>query len=98
MGEIKFLRPILDFLKQLMLGATPPIILVVDGHSIHKSAIVKEYVESTQGMLELYYILPYAPQLNPDEQVWKNVKERAANRPTDKFHLRILLRRALERL
>lgn len=89
----------IDFLRHLMLGATRPIILVVDGHSIHKSGEVKAFVASTEGMLELCYLPPYSPQLNPDEQVWKHVKERVAKqKPTDKYSLRILLREALERL
>lgn len=89
----------LKFLRQLMLGATQPIILIVDGHSIHKAGIVKEYVESTQMQLELYHLPPYSPQLNPDEQVWKNVKERVSKQmPSDKIHLRTLIQDALTRL
>jgi len=43
------------------------------------------YVEFTNGKLELFYIPPCAPQLNPDEQVWKNVKGQAAKKcPYDK--------------
>ena len=88
-----------DFLRQLMLGATQPILLVVDGHSIHKAKTVQDYVESTNGELELIFLPPYSPQLNPDEQVWKNVKERVAKqKPSDKFSLRILLNEALIRL
>jgi transposase len=60
-----------QFLQQLILGAEQPIILVVDGHPIHKAKLVAEYVASTDGMLELYFLPPYSPQLNPDEQVWK---------------------------
>ncbi|RMX17453.1 transposase, partial [Vandammella animalimorsus] len=87
------------FLEQLMFHAPTPIILVVDGHPIHKAKIVKEYVESTKGMLELHYLPPYSPQLNPDEQVWKNVKERVAKQlPENKLQLRSLLQQALERL
>lgn len=60
---------------------------------------MKEYVDSTKGMLELHYLPPYSPQLNPDEQVWKNVKERVAKQfPEDKLQLRSLLQQALERL
>ena len=87
------------FLEQLMLGATKPIILVVDGCSIHKAKEVKEYVESTKGMLELYFLPPYSPQLNPDEQVWKNIKEYVAKQfPKDRLELREMLKKALERL
>lgn len=88
-----------QFLEQLMLGAEQPIMLVVDGHPVHKAKLIKEYVEQTDGMLELHYLPPYSPQLNPDEQVWKNIKERVAKQgPQDKFDLRILVRKALERL
>ena len=89
----------INFLEHLLLGAKQPIILVVDGHSIHKAGIVKEFVASTNGMLELCYLPPYAPQLNPDEQVWKHVKERVAKqKPHDRYSLRILLHEALVRL
>lgn len=87
------------FLQQLMVGQTRPIILVVDGHSIHKARVVREYVESTNGKLILEYLPPYSPQLNPDEQVWKNVKERVAKqKPTDKANLRRLIEQSLKRL
>jgi transposase len=87
------------FLEQLMLGASKPIILVVDGCSIHKANEVKEYVESTKGKLELYFLPPYSPQLNPDEQVWKNVKEYVAKQfPKNRSQLREMLKKALERL
>jgi transposase len=56
-------------------------------------------VESTNAMPELYCLPPYSPQLNPDEQVWKNIKERVAKQfPKDKYELRIMLHKALERL
>lgn len=87
------------FLKQLMLGATQPIMLVVDGSSIHKAKLVNEYVQSTDGQLELHILPPYSPQLNPDEQVWKNVKERVAKQPiTDRAGLHSLIEQALQRL
>jgi transposase len=107
MGELQFMlvqgtsnaQVFEQFLRQLMMGAKQPIILVVDGHSIHKINLVKEYVQSTNGMLELYYLPPYSPQLNPDEQVWKNIKERVAKQfPKDKYELRSMIRKALERL
>lgn len=50
-------------------------------------------------MLELHFLPPYSPQLNSDEQVWKNVKERVAKQnPFDNISLRRLILAALERL
>jgi transposase len=51
-----------------------PVFLIVDNVKYHKSRVVKEYVESTNGMFRLFFLPPYSPELNPDEWVWKNVK------------------------
>ena len=64
------------FLKRLILGAKKPIFLILDGHPSHKSKIVRKYVESTKGMLKIFLLPSYSPQLNPDELVWNNVKGR----------------------
>jgi len=61
-----------------MIGASKPIFVIVDGHPIHKSKLVKDYVESLGGMLKLFYLPPYSPQLNPDEQVWAHVKRQVS--------------------
>ena len=53
---------------------TKPVHLVVDGLPAHKTALVKAYVASTNGMLTLHFLPGYAPELNPDELVWSHVK------------------------
>ena len=40
----------------------------------HKTAVVKDYVASTQGKLILHFLPGYAPDLNPDELVWSHAK------------------------
>jgi transposase len=50
------------------------VFLIVDGHPVHKSRKVREYVESTGGKLRLFYLPGYSPELNPDETVWSHVK------------------------
>ena len=63
-----------EFLKEFMKGRASKVYFVVDGHPSHKAQVVKEYVQSTQGRLELHFLPPYAPDLNPDEFVWQYVK------------------------
>ena len=70
MNSVKFI----DFLRSLTYGATKPIFLILDGHPTHKSSAVRQYVESTNGMLRLFYLPPYSPHLNPDELVWGYLK------------------------
>ena len=54
--------------------------MIVDGHSTHKTKMVKEYIKTTNGKLKLYYLPPYSPELNPDEFVWNNAKQKVAKR------------------
>ena len=67
-----------DFLSRLMIAATRPVFVVVDGHPIHKSRLVQEFVDGLDGQLKLFYLPPYSPHLNPDEQVWAHVKRRVS--------------------
>ena len=62
------------FLRNFMKGRRTKVFLVVDGHPAHKARIVQEYVAGTQGRLELHFLPPYAPDLNPDEFVWNYMK------------------------
>jgi len=53
------------FLRNFMKGRRTKVFLVVDGHPAHKATIVKNYLAETKGRLELYFLPPYAPELNP---------------------------------
>lgn len=63
-----------EFLKRLLAGAQQPVYLIVDNHPVHRSKKVSEYVQSTKGALKLFFLPPYSPELNPDEQVWNYLK------------------------
>jgi transposase len=63
-----------EFLKRLMHNAARPIFLILDGGSYHRSRPVKEYVAGLGGKLQLFFLPPYSPELNPDEQVWNYIK------------------------
>ncbi len=79
--------------------AEQPIMQVVDGHPIHKAKSVKIFVEQQQGQLQLVFLAPYAPQLNPDEQVWGYIKPRVAKQmPENKIELKKLVQSAMHRL
>lgn len=90
----------IEFLDSLLHDFDTPIFLVVDGSSVHRANIVKEYVASTQGRLELFFLPPYSPELNPDEWVNKNVKhDRIAKAvPLTRDELKAVAINALERL
>jgi transposase len=62
------------FLKDFLKGRSRPLFLVVDGLPAHKAKTLENYVQSTKGRLELHFLPPYAPDLNPDEFVWGHLK------------------------
>ena len=61
-------------LTDLLRGRKKPVMLVVDGLPAHKAKSVAKYVQSTKGRLELHFLPPYAPDLNPDEFAWSHLK------------------------
>jgi transposase len=69
-----------EFLMRLIVGATQPVFVIVDGHPIHKSKLVRDYVATLEGRLKLFYLPPYSPHLNPDEQVWAHVKRQLSRK------------------
>ena len=62
------------FLQDFRRGRQGKVYLVVDGHPSHRAKLVSDYVQSTRGRLELHFLPPYAPDLNPDEFVWQHTK------------------------
>ena len=72
----------IEFLRRLLVGATHPIYLIVDRHPVHRSGRVRQFVESTDGKLKLFFLPSYSPELNPDEQVWNNLKNHKVGRMT----------------
>jgi transposase len=81
-GELRFMctegrltaKVFTEFLQRLITKANRPIILIVDGHPVHRSATVKKFVEQSDGRLRLFHLPAYSPDLNPDELVWNHVK------------------------
>ncbi len=60
--------------QQFLKNRKSRIILIVDGHPVHKSKRVMEYIESLEGRIEIVFLPPYAPDLNPDELVWNQMR------------------------
>jgi transposase len=67
-------KVLIDFCRRLLHDASGPVFLVLDGHPVHRSTAVKQFAASTNGRLRLCFLPGYAPELNPDEWVWKHVK------------------------
>ena len=107
-GEFRFMlyeksmnaQRFIEFLKRLLHDEPRPVFLIVDGHPVHRSRAVKKFVESTNGRLELHFLPPYSPEINPVEQVWNHAKNHRVGRQaiTGPDQLKKLLLSALRSL
>ena len=73
-GESLNAARFIDFCRRLLDDVGGPVVLVVDGHPVHRARETTKFVAGTQGRLRLCFLPGYSPQLNPDEWVWKNAK------------------------
>lgn len=62
------------FLKQVLEQQEQPLILILDRASFHTSKLVKDFVRSHRKKIRVYFFPKYSPELNPDEQVWNELK------------------------
>jgi transposase len=65
----------IEFLKRLIKGAERKLFLIVDQGSAHRARKVSAFVATLGGKLRLFFLPPYSPDRNPDELVWKHLKE-----------------------
>lgn len=88
------------FLTKLLHDIDGKIFLILDGHSSHKSAETKKFVAAQEGRLNLFFLPPYSPELNPDEWVWKNIKHDRVGRlaARTKDEMRRGIQKSVERL
>lgn len=61
----------LDHLQRYVKG---PLLVIWDGLPAHRSKVVTEYLQQTKGRVWVERLPAYAPELNPIEYLWGNVK------------------------
>jgi len=64
----------IEYLKNFSKTASNPIWIITDRCSVHRSKLVKEYLDNTNGKVKIYFLPAYSPELNPTELVWGNIK------------------------
>lgn len=65
---------VIEFLQHLQRQLPGRLLILWDGASIHRSALVRNYVDSTQGRIQVERLPAYAPELNPVEYMWGHLK------------------------
>jgi transposase len=88
------------FLEELILKRERPLILLVDHATFHGSKRVRDFVRAHRSQLRIFFLPKRAPEFNPDEQVWNEIKNnRIGKQPVkNKADLRERLVSALDSL
>jgi transposase len=75
-GAIKSAQ-IVEYLKALRAQLRRKLMIVWDGAAQHRSRVVREYLDSTDGAVQMALPPGYAPDLNPVEYLWAWLKRHA---------------------
>ena len=62
------------FLKQIIKYSRQKIFFITDGHPAHKTKKLNEWLEENKQRIEVFFLPPYSPELNPQEYVNQDVK------------------------
>ena len=88
------------FLRHLERWIPGPLLVFWDGAPIHDNAVLDAFLAAEAGRIEVISLPGYAPELNPDEGVWRTLKgkELANVTAADLDELERELRRAAHRV
>lgn len=72
-GSIKSPQ-VVEFLRHLQRHIPGKLMILWDGAPIHRSVLVRDYVAGSRGRVVLERLPAYAPELNPVEYMWGQLK------------------------
>lgn len=80
---------LLEFMGRLERQFERPLVLICDGHPVHKAKVVREWLNNHKERITQEFLPPYSPELNPDEFLNQDVKTNAVrrNRPRNQQEL-----------
>lgn len=81
-GKVRFMalegplsaQILIRFLRRLIRDANRRVFVILDNLNVHKAAKVRAWVAAHCDAIELFYLPPYAPELNPDEYLNGDLK------------------------
>ena len=78
------------FLQQMIKYSRQKIYFVTDGHPAHKTKMLNDWLAENKDRIEVFFLPPYSPELNPQEYVNQDVKTNiiGKKRPINKAQMR----------
>ena len=68
------------FCRRLLRQRRRRVFLIVDGHPVHRSAAVRDWLQANRRRIRMFFLPGYSPELNPDEYLNNDVKTNAVGR------------------
>lgn len=68
------------FARKLLRQRRRKVFLIVDGHPVHRSTAVRDWLAANAARLRMFFLPGYSPELNPDEYLNNDVKTNAVGR------------------
>lgn len=65
---------LIEFMARLTRGQVPKVFLILDNLKTHKSPQVTQWLRERRDRIEVFYVPPYSPELNPDEMLNADLK------------------------
>jgi len=65
---------VVDFLRRVRRSLQRKLVLILDRWNVHRSKIMREYLDRHGASIRVEWLPAYAPDLNPTEQVWNHTK------------------------
>jgi len=83
-GKVRFMlyrekmasRMLIKFMSRLIKDAPRKVFLILDNLRVHHGKKVKEWLEGKEKKIEVFYLPSYSPELNPDEYLNGNLKNK----------------------
>lgn len=70
---------LIHFLERLTRQQEKEIFLILDNLLVHHSKKVREWLDANAGKIEVFYLPSYSPELNPDELLNADLKQRVTS-------------------
>ena len=107
-GSVRFMvyeqkmsqQVLIDFLRRLISDAPRKVFLILDNLRVHHGKIVKSWLSKRKDKIEIFYLPPYAPDINPDEYLNHALKRdvHSGNLPRTKIDIKHKIHSFMRRL
>lgn len=83
----------IGFMERLIADSSQKVFLILDNLKVHHAKLVTAWLAERKDRIEVFYLPPYSPEINPDEYLNRDFKTglRSSDRATSK---KVLLQKA----